>query len=115
MSDLPPMVLGNGYSGAKMGNLPPMMLENGYSGAKVGDLPPMMMGGYRCVVFCWFYDTVVAAGYGRTSNGHKKWRFCAQSGGKMRNGHENVLFRARFGYCEPPTSECRGGDYLLKP
>ena len=51
-------------SGAKMAYLPPMMSGGGYSGAKVGDLPPMVSSGYRCVVFCWFYDTVVA-GYGR--------------------------------------------------
>ena len=34
-----------------MGNLPPMVLGNGYSGAKVGDLPPMVSGGDIAVSF----------------------------------------------------------------
>lgn len=33
--------------------------------------------------------------------GHENAPICAQSGGKMRNGHENALFHARFGFRSP--------------
>ena len=68
MGDLPPMMLGNGYSGVKMGDLPPMMSENGYSGVKVCDLPPMVSGGDIAVSFFagfmtqWWLDMGVIGG-----------------------------------------------------